>query len=183
MNDFRLVAAARQEPGSRQLPTRCCHPPRRIDRRKAVVQSDEQRKGMRPPMSRRPKRLLRHLHFSRSTGVPAPTMTTLKTRATALYVVSALLSLTLAMLSYQGLCPSNSNPCFKTWVINACMVLACLGFIPMYGVRAWIGPLEQQDRASTSWRLRTARILHVVGAALVWAALGWLLGGSFRSFV
>lgn len=107
--------------------------------------------------------------------------TALKTRTTVLYVACALLSLTLAALSYEGLCPSNSNRCFKTWVISACMLLACVGFIPMYGVRAWIGPLEQQNQAARSWRLRTARFLHVTGAALVWAALGWLLGGSIRS--
>jgi len=110
-------------------------------------------------------------------------MTKFKKLTTGLYGASALVSLTLAALSYRQLCPTNSNPCFKIWVANACMMLACVGFIPMYGVRAWFGSLDQQRHTSGSWRLRVAQVLHVAGATLVWAAVGWFVGGSVRSFV
>jgi hypothetical protein len=95
---------------------------------------------------------------------------------TVLYV-AFFLALVAAVSLYPGLCPTNTVECFRIYVSEKPLFVACTGFALMYLSRGLFGKIgEDQLGPDANWKKIVARALHVVGALPVVLAIGWFVG-------
>ena len=99
-----------------------------------------------------------------------------------LYCLSFGLGALVAWHQYAALCPSNSNPCFRSMVANVAVLIACAGFLTLYLWKFMSERAKQQRPGGAALSSRSLPVLRLFGFVLVCAALGWLVGGGAAGF-